>query len=225
MKENIIRVTGNGTIHVVPDVTRIELSLVSIHDSYEDAYKQAKNDTDKLKKIMEELKLDVSLPKTKSLDINKKTSNDYDGNNHYKGQIFLGFELNHNVKIDLGIDNVLLNSFIRLIGKKLKQAEINIGYTVKDPRPTQLKMLERAVKDAKEKATIMAKASGCKLGAVNRIDYSVHELHIYSQARNIHGADEAVCCEESSLNITPDDLAVSDTVTVEWYLCNEDTKE
>lgn len=43
------------------DVTRIELSLVSIHDSYEDAYKQAKNDTDKLKKIMEELKLDVRI--------------------------------------------------------------------------------------------------------------------------------------------------------------------
>ena len=61
MEENMIRVTGSGTIHVVPDVTRIELSLVSIHDTYEDAYKQAKNDTDKLKKIMEELKLDARI--------------------------------------------------------------------------------------------------------------------------------------------------------------------
>lgn len=225
MEDNVIRVTGSGTIHVVPDVTRIELSLVSLHDSYEDAYKQAKNDTDKLKKIMEELKLDVSLPKTKSLDIIKKTKSDYDRNNHYKGEIFLGFELNHNVKIDLGMDNVLLNNFIRLIGKKLKQAEINIGYTVRDPRPTQLKMLERAVKDAKEKASIMAKASGCKLGAVNHIDYSVNELHIYSQARNIHGAEEAACCDASSLDITPDDLAVSDSVTVVWYLINEEPKE
>jgi len=225
MEENMIRVTGSGTIHVEPDVTRIELSLVSIHDSYEDAYKQAQNDTDKLKKIMEELKLDVTLPKTKSLDINKKTKSDYDRNNHYIGEIFLGFELSHNVKIDLGMDNVLLNNLVRLIGKKLKQAEINIGYTVKDPRPTQLKMLERAVKDAKEKAGIMAKACGCKLCAVYHIDYSVNELHIYSQARNIHGADEAICCEESSLDITPEDLAVSDTVTVVWYLCNEETKE
>lgn len=225
MEENMIRVTGSGSIHVVPDVTRIELSLVSIHESYEGAYRQAKNDTDKLKKIMEELKLDVTLPKTKSLDINKKTRNDYDRNNHYVGEVFLGFELNHHVKIDLGMDNVLLNNLIRLIGKKLKQAEINIGYTVKDPRPTQLKMLERAVKDAKEKANIMAKASGCKLSSVNHIDYSVNELHIYSQARNIHGADEAVCCEESSLDITPDDLVVSDSVTVVWYLCNEEAKE
>ncbi len=218
MEENLIRVTGSGTIHVVPDVTRVELSLVSLHDSYEEAYKQAKSDTDKLREMMEELKLDTTLPKTKSLDINKKSNSNYDRNNHYVGETFLGFELRHYVKIDLGMDNVLLNSLVRLIGCKLKQAEINIGYTVKDPRPAQLKMLERAVKDAKEKATIMATASGCKLGAVNHIDYSVNELHVYSQARNIHDCDEAMCCEESSLDITPDDLAASDSVTVVWYL-------
>ena len=220
MDEKLITVTGNGAIHVVPDVTRVELSLVSLHDSYEQAYAQAKSDTDKLKDIMLELKLDTALPKTKSLDIEKKTQNEYDKYNHYKGEIFLGFELNHSVKIDLGMDNVLLNNLVRLIGRELKQAEISIGYTVKDPRPFELKMLERAVKDAKEKASIMAKACGCKLGLVKQIDYSVHELHIYSQARNIHEADEALCCEPSSLDIHPDDLAASQNVTVVWYLSN-----
>ncbi len=220
MDEKLITVTGNGAIHVVPDVTRVELSLVSLHDSYEQAYAQAKSDTDKLKDIMLELKLDTALPKTKSLDIEKKTQNEYDKYNHYKGEIFLGFELNHHVKIDLGMDNVLLNNLVRLIGRELKQAEISIGYTVKDPRPFELKMLERAVKDAKEKASIMAKACGCKLGLVKQIDYSVHELHIYSQARNIHEADEALCCEPSSLDIHPDDLAASQNVTVVWYLSN-----
>lgn len=119
---------------------------------------------------------------------------------------------------------MLLNNIIKRIGKMLKQAEISIGYTVRDPRPSQLKMLERAVKDAKEKATIMAKACDCKLGLVKEINYSVQELHVYSQARMIHGADEALCCNEESLDITPEDLAVSDDVTVVWYLSNN-TKE
>ncbi len=220
MDEKLITVTGNGAIHVVPDVTRVGLSLVSLHDSYEQAYAQAKSDTDKLKNIMLELKLDTALPKTKSLDIDKKTQSEYDKHNHYKGEIFLGFLLNHNVKIDLGMDNVLLNNLVRLIGRELKQAEISIGYTVKDPRPFELKMLERAVKDAKEKASIMAKACGCKLGLVKQIDYSVHELHIYSQARNIHEADEALCCDPSSLDIHPDDLVASQNVTMVWYLSN-----
>ena len=124
----------------------------------------------------------------------------------------------------MGMDNVLLNNIIKRIGKMLKQAEISIGYTIRDPRPSQLKMLERAVKDAKEKATIMAKACDCKLGLVKEINYSVQELHVYSQARMIHGADEALCCNEESLDITPADLAVSDDVTVVWYLSNN-TKE
>ena len=91
--------------------------------------------------------------------------------------------MTHTVKIDLGMDNILINKVVQLIGKYLKQAEINIGYTVKDSRPSQLKMLDRAVKDAKEKADVMAKACGCSLGLVKSINYSIEELHIYSEAR------------------------------------------
>lgn len=224
MNEKLITVTGKGTIHVVPDVTRVELTLQSIHDTYEDAYAQAKSNTERLSQIMKEVALDVTLPKTIRLDIDKKTQNEYDKFGNFKSKKFIGFELDHKVRIDLGMDNVLLNNIIKRIGKMLKQAEISIGYTVRDPRPSQLKMLERAVKDAKEKATIMAKACDCKLGLVKEINYSVQELHVYSQARMIHGADEALCCNEESLDITPEDLAVSDDVTVVWYLSNN-TKE
>lgn len=224
MNEKLITVTGKVAIHVVPDVTRVELTLQSIHDTYEDAYAQAKSNTERLSQIMKEVALDVTLPKTIRLDIDKKTQNEYDKFGNFKSKKFIGFELDHKVRIDLGMDNVLLNNIIKRIGKMLKQAEISIGYTVRDPRPSQLKMLERAVKDAKEKATIMAKACDCKLGLVKEINYSVQELHVYSQTRMIHGADEALCCNEESLDITPEDLAVSDDVTVVWYLSNN-TKE
>lgn len=218
MNDNTITVTGLGSIHVVPDVTRIELSLTSIHDSYEDAYVQAKMNTRMLHKIMNKVELDVQLPKTQKLNIEKSTQSEYDRNNHYIGEKFMGYELNHEVKIDLGMDNQLLSHVVRLIGEYLKQAEINIGYTVRDPRPSQLRMLERAVKDAKDKAQIMAKACGCRLGEVKNIDYSFQEMHIYAQARNIHEAEEAACCTEDSLEITPDDLSASDHVKVVWQL-------
>lgn len=225
MAEKLITVTGKGYIYAKPDVTRLELTLQSLHDTYEEAYAQAKSNTEKLNRIMTEVDLNITLPKTIRLDIDKRTQREYDKFGNYKSEKFVGFMLDHKVKIDLGMDNVLLNKVVKLIGKSLKQAEINIGYTVKDPRPSQLKMLERAVKDAKEKATIMANACDCKLGLVKEINYSVQELHIYSQARQIHGADEAICCNEASLDITPDDLAVSDEVTVVWYLSNNVTED
>lgn len=220
MDEKLITVTGRGGIHVEPDVTRVELTLESLHDTYDEAYAQGKENTSRLAAIMNEVGLDKSLPKTTHFDIDKKTQNEYDKYKNYVGEKFIGFELDHRVKIDLGMDKALLGKIVKLIGQHLKQAEINIGYTVKDARPAQLKMLERAVKDAKEKAEVMAKAVGCTLGLVKDINYSVQELHIYSQARQIHGADEACCCEEESLDITPDDLVAQDNVTVVWYLSN-----
>ena len=220
MNDKLITVTGKGTINVVPDVTRVELTLQSLHETYEEAYAQAKKNTDSLSQIMNKVALDNKLPKTIRLDIDKKTQNEYDKFGHYTSAKFIGFELDHRVRIDLGMDNVLLNNIIKLIGKMLKQAEISIGYTVRDPRPSQLLMLARAVKDAKEKATIMAQACGCTLGLVKDINYSVQELHIFSEARNIHDADEAMSCNEESLDITPQDLSVSDNVTVVWYLSN-----
>lgn len=122
------------------------------------------------------------------------------------------------IRIDLGIDNVLLNKIVRGIGKFIEGADINIGYTVLDPRPAQLRMLEKAVKDAREKAYIMAKALGCELGNVINIDYGFHEVHVYAEARNIHSNAEASACTSDSLDITPEDLSVNDNVQVEWEL-------
>ena len=223
-KEKIITVTGKGNIHVVPDVIRIDLLLVSLHDTYQEAYAQGKDNTEKLTAIMKELGLPKTLPKTIRFDIEKQTQTEYDKYHNYKGEKFLGFQLDHRVKIDISIDTVLLNNIVKLIGRELKQAEINIGYTVKDQRPAELKMLQRAVKDAKEKASIMAEACGCKLGPVKSMDYSEQEIHIFSQARQIRSSEEAICCEPESLDITPDDLSVSDSVTVVWYI-NNDEKE
>ncbi len=221
MEEQFIKVQGNGAIHVVPDVTRIEVRLSSLHEDYQEAYEQMRDNVAMLSKIMTEVGLAATMPKTIRLDIDKETRPEYDSHRNHIGDQFVGFRLDHRVKIDLDMDTVLLNNIVRLIGERLKQAELNIGYTVRDPRPSQLRMLERAVTDAKDKAEIMAKACGCSLGAVKNINYSWQKLHVYSQARALHSAEEACYCNVESLDITPDDLAVSDDVTVEWYLTQD----
>lgn len=40
--ESTISVDGRGSIHVVPDVTRLEVCVESVFVTYEDAYKQAR---------------------------------------------------------------------------------------------------------------------------------------------------------------------------------------
>ena len=218
--EKIITVTGRGNIHVVPDVTRVEVKINSILRSYDTAYQLAEANLKDIGEVVAKCGLPKSQPKTTHFSIDKHYHNVYD-KGHYTGeQEFDGFELGQRIQINLGMDNVLLTKIVRGLGENLTDVEINIGYTVKDPRPHQLKMLERAVKNATEKAKIMATAGGCSLGLVKSIDYSEQEIHFYSQARNIGCAEEAAVCMENSLDITPEDLVGSESVTVTWYLSN-----
>lgn len=215
---NKITVTGKGSIHVVPDVTRLEVTIESVFKTYNDAYKQAKENAEWMAKILEYNKKSGKLAKTIRLDITDHTISQYDDDDHYVGQIKTGFDLDQRFKVDLEINPVLINKIVRGVGKFIPGAQISIGYTILDQRPCQLKMLERAVKDATQKAEIMAAAAGCKLGNVININYGHQEIHIYSEARNIHSNSEAMACDSSSLDITPDDLSMNDTVEVEWEL-------
>lgn len=215
-----ITVNGKGAIHVVPDVTRLEVRIERVFTDYPKAYAQAKENSAWMVKILEYNKKPGKLAKTIKFDISDHLENEYDGDGDYVGKKKNGFDLEQVIKIDLPIDNVLTNNIVRGIGKFIPGAQINIGYTLQDPRPSQLKMLARAVADAKEKATIMAEAAGCKLGDVQHINYRYQDIHTYSQARNIHSNSEASASTAGSLDITPDDLVISDTVDVTWVLVN-----
>lgn len=213
-----ISVKGYGRIHVVPDVTRLKVTVESVFSNYDAAYKQAKENAQWMGQILEYNHLNKKQAKTIHFDISDHLIDEYDEDDHYIGKIKDGFELVQRFKIDLGIDNVLLNKIIRGVGKFIKGAQINIGYTVLDPRPHQLKMIERAVKDAKEKADIMAKAAECILGEVISIIYDRMDVGVYSEARSIHSNEEAKACDTNSLDIEPDDLVMDDNVNVTWQI-------
>lgn len=217
-----ISVTGKGGIHVVPDVTRLETVIGGWFKSYDEAYKQAKANSSWLVKILEYNKKSGKLAKTIRFDISEHHQNEYDEDDNYIGQIQNGYDLNQCVKIDLGIDNQLVNNIVRGIGKFIKGAQVNIGYAVQDPRPYQLKMIARAVKDAREKAQTMAEALECTVGKVVSVRYRNNDIKVYSQARNIHSNQEAMSSTPDSLNITPDDLVMNDTVDVVFELINTD---
>lgn len=220
MSETTISVQGKGSIHVVADVTRLEITIERVFPDYQKAFAQAKDNSAWLVKILEFNKKPGKLAKTVKFDISDHEENEYDEKGHYIGKICDGFDLEQGIKIDLPIDNVLTNNIVRGVGKFIPGAQINIGYTVQDPRPYQMKMLARAISDAKEKALIMAEAAGCTLGKVININYNYSNVSICSQARNIHDSKEAFASTADSLDITPDDLVMSDTVDVTFELIN-----
>lgn len=215
-----ISVTGKGSIHVVPDVTRLETTVSGWFKTYEEAYAQARENASWFVKILEYNNKSGKLAKTVHFDISDHEQKKYDSSGKFIDYIKNGYDLEQRVKIDLGIDNKLVNNIVRGIGKFIKGAQVNIGYTVQDPRPHQLKMIARAVTDARDKAKKMAEALDCQIGNVESVRYSECGVSVYSQARNIHSNKEAMTSTPDSLDITPDDLVMSDTVDVEFELIN-----
>ena len=220
MKETKITVQGKGAIHVVPDVTRLTVVIEQWFPNYEEAYAQAKENSSWMVKILEFNKKPGKLAKTVKLNIEDHTENEYDEHGKYIGSKKNGFMLTQRIKIDLPIDNHLVNCIVRGVGKFIPSAQIDISYTLQDPRPCQMKMLARAVSDAREKAAIMAEAVGCAIGKVVDISYRFQDVHVMSQARYIHSNSEAKASTSGSLDITPDDLVMSDTVEVTFELLN-----
>ena len=220
MEISKISLQGKGAIQVVPDVTRITISINHHGKTYKDVYAKGKEKSEWVRKILEYNKKPGNLAKSILFDVSEHTFNVYDdeGSGEIVDVVKDGFDLCQRIKIDIPIDNVLVNNIVRGVGKFIPNAQVQIGFTLQDPRPSQLKMLKRAVSDAKEKAEIMAEAAGAKLGKVLEINYNFSHIETYSQARNIHSTEEAKASTPDALDITPEDMVISDRVDVVFEL-------
>ena len=79
----------------------------------------------------------------------------------------------------------------------------------------------QTVEDSREKARVLTEAAGVKLGDIITIDYSWGEITFLAEpmARSMSLAEE--CCMAGGsydIDIEPDDIDVSDTVTVVWQI-------
>ena len=84
-------------------------------------------------------------------------------------------------------------------------------------------MLANAVTDAKAKADVLSKASGVSLGEIITIEYSWAEIDFVSRPMDKLMLEE--CCMRScepdeayDIDINPDDIDVTDNVTVVWTI-------
>lgn len=113
MEEATITLQGKGAIHVVPDVTRLEVKIDQWFADYGKAYEQARENSAWMVKILEYNKKTEKLAKTVRLDIGDYTENEYDDDGNFIRTVKKGYTLDQRIKIDLPIDNHLVNCIVR----------------------------------------------------------------------------------------------------------------
>jgi len=216
-----IRVTGKGRIKVKPDMTRITLSLEGIYPEYGETLRRSSQDTEQLKDLLAGFGFERSDLKTLNFSVDTEYEN-YKDKGTYR-QRFVGYKFSHTMKVEFESDNEKLGKVLYTLANCDVKPEFRLSYTVKDPEAAKNELLGRAVSDAGEKALVLSKAAGVTLKEIQSIDYSWGQIDFEIQPMNRMLMAKG-CCDEVmeeagyDLDIEPDDIEVSDTVTVIWEI-------
>ncbi len=215
-----IKVTGKGMIKVKPDMTRITITLEDVYPEYAEAVQHSSEYTDSLKELLSAFGFERSDLKTLSFDVDTQYET-YQEQFAYK-QRFVGYRFRHLLKVEFESDNERLGKILYALGNCELMPEFRISYTVKDPEAAKNELLGKAVKDAKEKAVVIATAAEVTLKDIQAIDYSWGEIEFEVSPMNrlMKAEAPAHACADASygVDIEPDDIEISDTVTVVWEI-------
>ena len=212
-----MRVTGRGRLSVKPDRIRLILNLSDTKKDYEKVLKASAEMGAKLSELFAGCGFQEEDLKTTNffVDAQYEGYNDKDGNWKQK---FVGYRFEQSLKIEFPIDNDRLGKILYALSKSGVKTEFRIQYTVADQEKCRKELLDEAVKDAKEKAAVLAKAGGVKLGEIILIDYSFGKIDIYSEPvslRSMKCYGAAECADNSfAMNIVADDIQLDDTETI-----------
>ncbi|MBP3199619.1 MAG: SIMPL domain-containing protein [Butyrivibrio sp.] len=219
--ERMLKVTGKGNLKIKPDMTRITITLEGQNKEYDKTIAQSSKDTEALKDILEKQGIDRTAVKTLMFNIDTKYESYQAWDKSWKER-FVGYEFKHVVKVEFDSDNKRLGRILyALANAKDIHPDFRLSYTVKDPEASKNQLLGKAVADAKAKAEMLTKAAGVSLKDIKNIDYSWGEIQFeYAPMNRDMFCNKIMAPDAGSfdMDIEPDDISVSDTVTVVWEI-------
>ena len=214
-----ITVKGVGNVSVKPDYVVLSMSLETRNYDYETAMQEAADRIEHINKSLSTIGFEKESVKTTDFNVRTDYESKKDRNGNYY-RVFNGYVVNHRLKVSFDFDTKLLSKALGTIASCIAEPELSISFTVKEPSAVNEALLKSATENAKKKAEILCAASGAKLGDLVNIDYNWGELNIYSRTNYDMEMDclKAKAATPYSLDIEPDDIDATDTVTFVWQI-------
>ncbi len=215
-----IRVTGKGMLKLRPDTTRITITLEDVRKEYAEALRSAAEEAEVLRELLAGFGFGRSDLKTLQLNVDTEYES-YEERGAYR-QRLMGYRFRHLLKVEFLSDNERLGKVLYALASCPVRPEFRISYTLSDPEAARNALLASAVTDAREKAEVLSGAAGTALGDIQSIDYSWGEIdfEVRPMARMAVMEDAVMKGAGGSfdLDMEPDDVEISDTVTVIWEI-------
>jgi uncharacterized protein YggE len=214
-----ITVKGIGNASVKPDYVVLSMSFETKNRDYETAMREAARRIEYMIESLSTIGFEKEALKTTDFNVRTNYETMKDRNGNYN-RFFNGYVVNHRVKVSFDFDTKVLSKALGTIAACISEPELSIRFTVKDPSAVNEAILKSAAVNAKKKAEILCEASGAKLGELVNIDYNWGEVNLYSGTDYDMGMDciKAYADAPCSIDIEPDDIDATDTVTFVWQM-------
>ena len=212
-----ITVKGVGKVSASPDSVVLSMTLESRNMNYEKAMNKAAESIDQLNTALEIVGFEKKAVKTTGFNV--RADYEYRQNKSGKSErVFTGYVVYHNLKVEFDLDSRRLAEALSAVGNCIAHPQLSVAFTVKDTTAINEEMLRSATNNAKNKAEILCSASGQELGELLSIDYSWGEMRVFSDTRYELADDCLAAPTGPCIDIEPDDIDISDTVTFVWEI-------
>ena len=219
--KRIIKVTGRGRLSVKPDTIRLIITQTEREKTYDDAIKASTEQKKSLTDMIEGHGFKREDLKTLSFDVHAEYEN-YEARDKSWKQRLVGYRYMHRMKLEFPVESGKLGHMLAALMECKGEPEFTIQYTISDPDGVKNELLAKAVANSRTRAEVLAGAAGVSLGEIHFIDYSWSEVEFVATPMNdmrlmkcaIPGAQAAPVAPD----IEPNNIEVSDTVTVEWEI-------
>lgn len=215
-----ITVKGIGHLAAKVDHVNIRMELETLNKDYEQAVQEATERIEKLREAVAGAGFAKEAVKTTRFHVEARYENAQDRQGRYT-RVFAGYACCHDLKLSFDFDKKELARVLSAIAGSGAGTALQIEFMAKDPAKVSEELLTRAAQNAREKAAVLCRASGCKLGALLAIDYNWGELDIVSRTEYTPGdlaQFRMLQVAGGAPEIEPDDIDVTDTVAFRWEL-------
>lgn len=216
-KEAIIDVVGSAKVSVSPDIGVLNIRLSDIQPQMNEVVSSLGKKSNYYLELLQELGFKEEEIKTTNFSISK--------NRVYVKRQYVdsGYIASQSIKLEFTYDKKVLTKILNRFSKSKEQIDFSFNFKLSEElkKKVQLQIIENAIEDAKIKSKTIANSAELNLVKIKKIAYghgtsSVNNMMKFTRESNY--AADLSNSDGATYNFTPNDIVMSDNVTVIWFV-------
>ena len=209
-----IKVTGRAKAYFPPDKITLTLTIEAADKEYQKTLDTATEKLEGVQRALAAVGFEKEELKTAAFNVSDEYEYFQTEKNGNERQL-VGYSCTHRLRLEFDMDMERLGKVLEALSQCEANAEFHIIFGVKDIDSLEKQLMAQAVKDANEKAEILAKAAGVKLKEITAISSGDFNDNIVSPTYFEQGVS---VLRAVPVDITPESVDGNISVNVEWEI-------